>query len=150
MDEKYCLTEKSVNYYMKTFKKNFEGKIPRTAFEKSIKMMKNIYIYIKHIDKLLLTTKMRTCIFEEIKEFWKQVPEYELNKKELKLDIAIDDYINIFEYIIIKAGMSDLIVHVEFVEVFTTEKTRKNLDDYNLQQIKVGLMQLNDLGNYNK
>ena len=150
VDEKYCLTEKSVNYYMKTFKKNFEGKIPHIAFEKSIKMMKNIYIYRKPVDKLLLTTKMRTCIFEEIKEFWKQVPEYNLNKKELKLEIAIDDYINIFEYIIIKAGMSDLIVHVEFVEVFTTEKIRKNLDDYNLQQIKVGLMQLNDLGNNKK
>ena len=146
VNEKFCLTEKSVNYYMKTFKKNFEGKIPLIAFEKSIKMMKNIYLYRKPVDKLLLTKKMKSCIYEEIMDFWKQVPEYELNNKELKLDIATDDYINIFEYIIIKSGMSDLIAHVEFIEVFTTEKTRKNLDDYYLQQIKVGLMQLDDLG----
>ena len=150
VNEKYCLTEKSVNYYMKTFKKNFIGKIPNIAFEKSIKMMKNIYFYRSPIDKLLLTTKMRMCIYEEIEEFWKQVPEYDINKKELKIDIAIDDYINIFEYIIIKSGMSDLIVHIEFIDAFTTEKTRKNIDDYNLQQIKVGLMQLNDLGKNKK
>ena len=146
VNEKFCLTEKSVNYYMKSFKKNFEGKIPHIAFEKSIKMMKNIYFYRKPVDKLLLTKKMKSYIYEEIKEFWKQVPEYDLNKKELKLDIATDDYINIFEYIIIKSGMSDLIAQIEFIEVFTTEKTRKNLDDYYLQQIKVGLMQLDDLG----
>ena len=146
VNEKFCLTEKSVNYYMKSFKKNFEGKIPHIAFEKSIKMMKNIYFYRKPVDKLLLTKKMKSCIYDEIKEFWKQVPEYDLNKKELKLDIATDDYINIFEYIIIKSGMSDLIAQIEFIEVFTTEKTRKNLDDYYLQQIKVGLMQLDDLG----
>ena len=145
VNEKFCLTEKSVNYYMKSFKKNFEGKLPRIAFEKSIKMMKNIYVYRKPIDKLLLTTKMRSCILDEIKEFWKQVPKEELNSKELKLEVTIDDYINIFEYIIIKAGMSDLIVHIDFIEIFTTEKTRKNINDYNLQQIKVGLMQLNDL-----
>ena len=150
VNEKFCLTEKSVNYYMKTFKKNFIGKIPNIAFEKSIKMMKNIYFYRSPIDKLLLTTKMRMCIYEEIEEFWKQVPEYDINKKELKIDIAIDDYINIFEYIIIKSGMSDLIVHIEFIDAFTTEKTRKNIDDYNLQQIKVGLMQLNDLGKNKK
>ena len=149
VNEKYCLTEKSVNYYMKCFKKNFCGKIPKIAFEKSIKMMKNLYFYYKPIDKLLLTTKMRICILEEIKEFWSQVPE-ESNKKELKLDIDIDDYINIFEYIIIKSGMSDLIVHIEYIEAFTTEKTRKNIDDYNLQQIKVGLMQLSDLGKKEK
>ena len=107
--------------------------------------MKNIYVYRKPIDKLLLTTKMRSCILDEIKEFWKQVPKEELNSKELKLEVTIDDYINIFEYIIIKAGMSDLIVHIDFIEIFTTEKTRKNINDYNLQQIKVGLMQLNDL-----
>ena len=41
--------------------------------------------------------------------------------------------------------MNDLIIHIEFVESFTSEKTRKNFDDYILQQIKVGLMQLNDL-----
>ena len=150
VNEKYCLTEKSVNYYMKTFKKNFEGRIPKIAFEKSIKMMKNLYLYRKPIDKLLLTTKMRMCVFDEIKEFWKQVPEYENNKDELKLDIDIDDYINIFEYIIIKSGMNDLIVHIEFIEAFTTEKTRKTIDDYNLQQIKVGLMQLSDLGKNKK
>ena len=95
VNEKFCLTEKSVNYYMKCFKKNFAGKIPKIAFEKSIKMMKNLYFYRKPIDKLLLTTKMRMYIFEEIKEFWEQVPE-EMNKKELKLEIDIDDYINIF------------------------------------------------------
>ena len=40
--------------------------------------------------------------------------------------------------------MNDLIVHIEFIEAFTTEKRRKDIE-YNLQQIKVGLMQLNDL-----
>ena len=86
------------------------------------------------------------CILDEIKEFWKQVPE-EFNKEELKLDIGPDDYNNIFEYIIIKSGMNDLIVHIDFIEAFTTEKTRDNIDDYNLRLIKAGLMQLNELEN---
>ena len=145
VNEKFCLTEKSVNYYMKIYKKNFPGNVPQIAFEKSIKMLKKIYLYKSPVDKLLLTTKMRGCIYEEIKEFWKQIPEDERNNKELKLDISIDDYINIFEYLIIKSDMNDLIIHIEFVESFTSEKTRKNFDDYILQQIKVGLMQLNDL-----
>ena len=146
VNEKFCLTEKSVNYYMKCFKKNFVGKIPKIAFEKSIKTIKNLHFYRKPFDKLLLTTKMRMCILDEIKEFWKQVPE-EFNKEELKLDIGPDDYNNIIEYIIIKSGMNDLIVHIDFIEAFTTEKTRDNIDDYNLRLIKAGLMQLNELEN---
>ena len=57
--DKYCLNEKSVNYYIKIFKKDFEGKIPEIAYEKSIKMLKDIYKYRSPIDKLLLTTKLR-------------------------------------------------------------------------------------------
>jgi hypothetical protein len=43
--------------------------------------------------------------------------------------------------------MNDLIVHIDFIEAFTTEKTRDNIDDYNLRLIKAGLMQLNELEN---
>ena len=107
-------------------------------------MLKDIYKYRSPIDKLLLTTKLRKSIKEEIEEFWGILPEEELKKKELKFEIEIDDYINIFEYMIIKSGMNELASHIDFVEIFTTDKIRKELDDYNLQQIKVGLMQIND------
>ena len=142
--EKYCLNEKSVNYYIKCFKKNFEGNIPEIPYEKSIKMLKDIYKFRSPIDKLLLTTKLRKSIKDEIDDFWKHLPKEELNRKELKFEIEIDDYINIFEYMIVKSGMNDLIAHIDFVEIFTNEKIRKDLDDYNLQQIKVGLMQISD------
>ena len=142
--EKYCLTEKSVNYYMKCFRKNFGGNVPNVAFENSIKLMKNFYLYRKPIDKLLLINEMRMCILDEIEKFWKQVPE-EYNTKELKLEMGADDSINIFEYIIIKSGMNDLVVHIDFIEAFIPEETLNN-DKY-FQQINVGLMQLNDLGN---
>ena len=143
--EKYCLNEKSVNYYIKCFKKNFEGNVPENAYEKSIKMLKEIYKYRSPIDKLLLTTKLRKSIKNEIDEFWGILPENELKRKELKFEIEIDDFINIFEYMIVKSGMNDLYAHIDFVEIFTNEKIRKEIDDYNLQQIKVGLMQINDL-----
>ena len=142
--EKYCLTEKSVNYYMKCFRKNFGGNVPNVSFENSIKLMKNFYLYRKPIDKLLLINEMRMCILDEIEKFWKQVPE-EYNTKELKLEMGADDSINIFEYIIIKSGMNDLVVHIDFIEAFIPEETLNN-DKY-FQQINVGLMQLNDLGN---
>jgi hypothetical protein len=142
--EKYCLTEKSVNYYMKCFRKNFGGNVPNVSFENSIKLMKNFYLYRKPIDKLLLINEMRMCILDEIEKFWKQVPE-EFNTKELKLEMGADDSINIFEYIIIKSGMNDLVVHIDFIEAFIPEETLNN-DKY-FQQINVGLMQLNDLGN---
>ena len=142
--EKYCLTEKSVNYYMKCFRKNFGGNVPNVAFENSIKLMKNFYLYRKPIDKLLLINEMRMCVLDEIEKFWKQVPE-EYNTKELKLEMGADDSINIFEYIIIKSGMNDLVVHIDFIEAFIPEETLNN-DKY-FQQINVGLMQLNDLGN---
>jgi hypothetical protein len=142
--EKYCLTEKSVNYYMKCFRKNFGGNVPNVAFENSIKLMKNFYLYRKPIDKLLLINEMRMCILDEIEKFWKQVPE-EFNTKELKLEMGADDSINIFEYIIIKSGMNDLVVHIDFIEAFIPDETL-NTDKY-FQQINVGLMQLNDLGN---
>ena len=140
--EKYCLTEKSVNYYMKCFRKNFGGNVPNVAFENSIKLMKNFYLYRKPIDKLLLINEMRMCILDEIEKFWKQVPE-EFNMKELKLEMGADDSINIFEYLIIKSGMNDLVVHIDFIEAFIPEETLNN-DKY-FQQINVGLMQLNDL-----
>ena len=142
--EKYCLTEKSVNYYIKCFKKNFEGNVPEIAYNKSIKMLKDMYKYRSPIDKLLLTTKLTKSIKDEIDEFWKQVPKEELKMKELKFEVEIDDYINIFEYMIVKSGMNDLIAHIDFVEIFTNDKIRKELSDYNLQQIKVGIMQICD------
>ena len=142
--EKYCLNEKSINYYIKCFKKNFEGNVPEIPYEKSIKMLKDIYKFRSPIDKLLLTTKLRKSIRDEINEFWGNLSEEELKSKELKFEIEIDDYINIFEYMIVKLGMNDLIAHIDFVEIFTNDKIRKDLDDYNLQQIKVGLMQIND------
>ena len=147
--EKYCLNEKSVNYYIKCFKKNFEGNVPEIPYEKSIKLLKEIYKYRSPIDKLLLTTKLRKSIKDEIEEFWGNLPENELKSKELKFEIEIDDYINIFEYMIVKSGMNDLYAHIDFVEIFTNEKIRKELDDYNLQQIKVGLLQINDLEDKN-
>ena len=142
--EKYCLNEKSINYYIKCFKKNFEGNVPEIPYEKSIKMLKDIYKFRSPIDKLLITTKLRKSIRDEINEFWGNLSEEELKSKELKFEIEIDDYINIFEYMIVKLGMNDLIAHIDFVEIFTNDKIRKDLDDYNLQQIKVGLMQIND------
>ena len=142
--DKYCLNEKSLNYYIKCFRKNYKGNIPEIAYEKSIKMLKDIYKYRSPIDKLLLTTKLRKSIKDEIEEFWGILPEEELKRKELKLQIEIDDYINIFEYMIVKSGMNELIAHIDFVEIFTNDKIKKELDDYNLQQIKVGLMQIND------
>ena len=142
--DKYCLNEKSLNYYIKYFRKNYKGNIPEIAYEKSIKMLKDIYKYRSPIDKLLLTTKLRKSIKDEIEEFWGILPEEELKRKELKLQIEIDDYINIFEYMIVKSGMNELIAHIDFVEIFTNDKIKKELDDYNLQQIKVGLMQIND------
>ena len=143
--DKYCLNEKSVNYYIKCFKKNFEGDLPEVAFEKSIQMLREIYKYRSPIDKLLLTTKLRKSINDEINAFWGILPEDELKSKELKFEIEIDDYINIFEYMIVKSGMDDLIDQIDLVEIFTNEKIRKELDDYNMQQIKVGLMQISDL-----
>ena len=142
--DKYCLNEKSLNYYIKCFRKNYKGNIPEIAYEKSIKMLKDIYKYRSPIDKLLLTTKLRKSIKDEIEEFWGILPEEELKRKELKLQIEIDDYINIFEYMIVKSGMNELITHIDFFEIFTNNKIKKELDDYNLQQIKVGLMQIND------
>ena len=42
--DKYCLNEKSLNYYIKCFRKNYKGNIPEIAYEKSIKMLKDISI----------------------------------------------------------------------------------------------------------
>ena len=108
-------------------------------------MLRDIYKYRSPIDKLLLTTKLRKSIRDEINEFWGQLPKEELKMKELKIEIEIDDYINIFEYMIVKSGMNELLAHIDFVEIFTNEKIRRELDDYNLQQIKVGIMQISDL-----
>ena len=142
--DEYCLNEKSINYYIKCFKKNFEGNIPEMAYEKSIKMLKDIYKYRSPIDKLLLTTKLRKSIKDEIDEFWGYLPEEDLKRKELKFEIEVDDYINIFEYMIVKSGLYDLMAHIDFVEIFTGDKIRKEIDEYNMQQIKVGLMHIND------
>lgn len=145
VQDKFCLNNKSINYYIKKYKKEFTGKLPETPFNDSIEMFKKITEYNSPIDKLILTKNLTKSIRKDIHNFWNQLPKEEYEVLEQSFEIEADDFINIFEYIIINSKISDLDVHIEFIETFINEKIRTDINEYNLNMIKVGLMQIIDV-----
>lgn len=144
VEEKFCLDNDSIqliNELKITENKLNEQKIP---YEKTINDFKNIEIYQNPFDKLLLTVKLSKIISEEISTFWSQINEAKLKEKNIKLNIEADDFIGIFKYILVKAGISNIHNEICFIESFTTNQIKSDSEWYYLSLIQVSLMQLEE------
>ena len=144
IEKKFCLdndTIELINELEIGENKLNEEKIP---YEKTINAFKNIEIYQNPFDKLLLTVKLSKIISEEISTFWSQVKEEKIKEKNIKLNIEADDFINIFKYMLFKAGISNIHKEICFIECFTSNQIKSDSDWYYLSLIQVSLMQLEE------
>ena len=139
IEKKFCLDNDSIELINEN--KLIARKIP---YEKTINEFKNIEVYQNPFDKLLLTVKLSKIIQEEISNFWSQIKEKEIKEKNINLNIEADDFINIFKYMLIKSGITNIHNEICFIECFTSNQIKSDSDWYYLSLIQVSLMQLEE------
>ena len=142
IEKKFCLDNDSIELINEN--KLIARKIP---YEKTINEFKNIEVYQNPFDKLLLTVKLSKIIQEEISNFWHQIKEEEIKEKNINLNIEADDFINIFKYMLIKSGITNIHNEICFIECFTSNQIKSDSDWYYLSLIQVSLMQLEEINN---
>ena len=142
IEKKFCLDNDSIELINEN--KLIARKIP---YEKTINEFKNIEVYQNPFDKLLLTVKLSKIIQEEISNFWSQIKEKEIKEKNINLNIEADDFINIFKYMLIKSGITNIHNEIYFIECFTSNQIKSDSDWYYLSLIQVSLMQLEEINN---
>ena len=142
IEKKFCLDNDSIELINEN--KLIARKIP---YEKTINEFKNIEVYQNPFDKLLLTVKLSKIIQEEISNFWSQIKEKEIKEKNINLNIEADDFINIFKYMLIKSGITNIHNEICFIECFTSNQIKSDTDWYYLSLIQVSLMQLEEINN---
>ena len=142
IEKKFCLDNDSIELINEN--KLIARKIP---YEKTINEFKNIEVYQNPFDKLLLTVKLSKIIQEEISNFWSQIKEKEIKEKNINLNIEADDFINIFKYMLIKSGITNIHNEICFIECFTSNQIKSDSDWYYLSLIQVSLMQLEEINN---
>ena len=142
IEKKFCLDNDSIGLINEN--KLIARKIP---YEKTINEFKNIEVYQNPFDKLLLTVKLSKIIQEEISNFWHQIKEEEIKEKNINLNIEADDFINIFKYMLIKSGITNIHNEICFIECFTSNQIKSDSDWYYLSLIQVSLMQLEEINN---
>ena len=142
IEKKFCLDNDSIELINEN--KLIARKIP---YEKTINEFKNIEVYQNPFDKLLLTVKLSKIIQEEISNFWSQIKEKEIKEKNIYLNIEADDFINIFKYMLIKSGITNIHNEICFIECFTSNQIKSDSDWYYLSLIQVSLMQLEEINN---
>ena len=142
IEKKFCLDNDSIELINEN--KLIARKIP---YEKTINKFKNIEVYQNPFDKLLLTVKLSKIIQEEISNFWSQIKEKEIKEKNINLNIEADDFINIFKYMLIKSGITNIHNEICFIECFTSNQIKSDSDWYYLSLIQVSLMQLEEINN---
>ena len=147
VEKKFCLDINSLELIdTKELKDNkiIENKIP---YEKTIKAFQLIEKYQNPFDKLLLTVKLSKIISEEISNFWSQVKEDEIKKKNINLNIEADDFISIFKYMLFKAEIASIHEEICFIESFSSNQIKADSEWYYLSLIQVSLMQLEEINN---
>ena len=142
IEKKFCLDNDSIELINEN--KLIARKIP---YEKTINEFKNIEVYQNPFDKLLLTVKLSKIIQEEISNFWSQIKEKEIKEKNINLNIEADDFLNIFKYMLIKSGITNIHNEICFIECFTSNQIKSDSDWYYLSLIQVSLMQLEEINN---
>jgi hypothetical protein len=88
-------------------------------------MLQSIQKCESPLQKIQVLDRCSDLVQESIKNFW---ADYDVPSKNLVL--AIDEYLSIFVYIIVQAGVPDLEAHLLLIETF--------LSDFTLYTAKVG------------
>ena len=93
-------------------------------FSTRLKILKKCKI---PFEKMLYIASMSTEITECVNLFWKDIVNF---TSPTFLHINADELMSIFIYLIIKSQMSDILIHIKFIEEFTSNATKKTMIGY--------------------
>lgn len=141
---KLCLNQLSLQYYKEKLNGKKENSIEEFAqpYQRTIDILKSIVKYKKPYDKLLLIYKMSHTIADCINAFWNKV---DLTFPTKSFSVDSDDLMNIFDYIVVKTQMGDLLTHMKFVKSFTSTATRSTMIGYYFSTLEISVNYMNSL-----
>ena len=96
-------------------------------YETAIQLLKQIKKYKAPFEKMLIIASLSDEIVNCINDFWKDMNEYINNDL---LNIEAEQIMTIFIYIILKAEITDIIVHCKMIQLFTTCTTKASMIGY--------------------
>ncbi len=108
----------------------------------TISLLKDIYLYQKPLDKLLLISKLSISIVENVNAYWDQYKECTDNKL---LDINADDLLSIFIFILCKSQFSDILIHMKIIKDFTTTISKSSMMGYYYTTIEASLAYIKEM-----
>lgn len=127
-----CLSDDKLIYLNTYHKAN--GYVP---YQSSIDLLNNLKLFQTPYEKITLLQSISTDVIDNVMKAWKPMEEY-LPKNYLSIDG--DELILIFSFIIIKAQMPELLSHLYFIKMFTTQDTKSSMTGYYYTTIEASVI----------
>ena len=127
-----CLSDEKL-IYLNTYHK----KPGYVSYQTSIDLLNNIKAFQTPNEKITLLHSMGAEVIDNVMKAWKPMEEF-LPKNYLSIDG--DELILIFSYIIIKAQMPELLTHLYFLKMFTTQDTKSSMIGYYYTTIEASVI----------
>ena len=127
-----CLSDEKL-IYLNTYHK----KPGYVSYQTSIDLLNNIKAFQTPNEKITLLHSMGAEVIDNVMKAWKPMEEF-LPKNYLSIDG--DELILIFSYIIIKAQMPELLTHLYFIKMFTTQDTKSSMIGYYYTTIEASVI----------
>eukprot|EP01017_Pseudomicrothorax_dubius_P048114 TRINITY_DN8704_c0_g1_i6.p1 TRINITY_DN8704_c0_g1~~TRINITY_DN8704_c0_g1_i6.p1 ORF type:complete len:538 (+),score=133.15 TRINITY_DN8704_c0_g1_i6:65-1678(+) len=109
-------------------------------YEKSVKVLRKITKYTSPLHKMKVILEFANSINQEISAFFKQHQFYEHKV------LDGDDIFAIILYLIVKAGLPEMICELEFISMFTTRALQNSIIGYYSVSIEASLQFIKDKG----
>lgn len=109
-------------------------------YNTSLSLLKTIKMYQTPFDKITLLASISSDVIENVTNTWKPLEEY-MPKNFLSIDG--DELIILFSYIIVKAQIPDLLIHLKFINNFTTSDTKSSMIGYYYTTMEASIININ-------
>ena len=111
-------------------------------YETAIQLLKQIEKYKTPFEKMMIIANISNEITDCINDFWQEMEDF--IKKDY-LSIEAEQIMTIFIYIIIKSGISDILVHCKMIKLFTTCTTKSSMIGYYYSTVEASIMYIRTL-----
>lgn len=111
-------------------------------YESAIKQLIKIKNFKAPFEKMMILAKLSDKITESINNYWKGK---EVDPSFLQIDA--DELMSIITYIIMKAQINDLVVHLNIIHDFTTTLTKSSLIGYYFSSVDAALSNIREQPN---
>ena len=111
-------------------------------YESAIKQLLKIKNFKAPFEKMMILAKLSDKITESINNYWKGK---EVDPSFLQIDA--DELMSIITYIIMKAQINDLVVHLNIIHDFTTTLTKSSLIGYYFRSADAALSNIREQPN---